>query len=101
MAEKSVGRVWIDHLRAVDGSLNEKAKAEEYGWKYYLPEAEQEENVVKQLAEVRKPYKDIIPQNITCIDPSMGSGHILCYILFPCVTSPFFLGLTAGKLGKD
>lgn len=80
MVENSVGRVWIDHLRAVDESVNEKAKAEEYGWRYYLPEAEQEEDVAKQLIEVRKSYKDIMPQDITCIDPCMGSGHILVYM---------------------
>lgn len=80
MVENSVGRVWIDHLRAVDSSVEEKAKAEEYGWKYYLPEAEQEEEVAKELVEVRKSYKDIMPQDITCIDPCMGSGHILVYM---------------------
>ena len=80
MVENSVGRVWIDHLRAMDESIDEKAKAEEYGWKYYLPEAEQEDEVAEQLVEVRKPYKDIMPQDISCIDPCMGSGHILVYM---------------------
>lgn len=80
MVENSVGRVWIDHLRAVNESLDEKATAEEYGWKYYLPEAEQEDEVAKQLVEVRKSYKDIMPQDISCIDPCMGSGHILVYM---------------------
>lgn len=80
MVENSVGRVWIDHLRAVNESLDEKATAEEYGWKYYLPEAEQEDEVAKQLIEARKSYKDIMPQDISCIDPCMGSGHILVYM---------------------
>ncbi len=80
MVENSVGRVWIDHLRAVDSSVEEKAKAEEYGWKYYLPEAEQDAEVAKELVEVRRSYKDIMPQDITCIDPCMGSGHILVYM---------------------
>ena len=77
MVENSVGRIWIEHLRAVDPSTDEKATAERFGWKYYLPEAEQEESVNVKLAEIRTTYKDLKPTDITCIDPCMGSGHIL------------------------
>lgn len=77
MVENSVGRIWIEHLRAVDPTTDEKATAERFGWKYYLPEAEQEEDVNIKLAEIRSTYKDLNPTDITCIDPCMGSGHIL------------------------
>ena len=77
MVENSVGRIWIEHLRAVDPSTDEKATAERFGWKYYLPEAEQEESVNVKLAEIRTTYKDLKPTEIICIDPCMGSGHIL------------------------
>ena len=77
MVENSVGRIWIEHLRAVDPGTDEKATAERFGWKYYLPEAEQEESVNVKLAEIRTTYKDLKPTDITCIDPCMGSGHIL------------------------
>lgn len=77
MVENSVGRIWIEHMRAVDPSTDEKATAEKFGWKYYLPEAEQEEAVNVKLAEIRTTYKDLKPTDITCIDPCMGSGHIL------------------------
>ena len=77
MVENSVGRIWIEHLRAVDSSTDEKATAEKFGWKYYLPEAEQEEAVNVKLAEIRTTYKNLKPTDITCIDPCMGSGHIL------------------------
>ena len=77
MVENSVGRIWIEHLRAVDPSIDEKVTADKFGWKYYLPEAEQEENVKIELAEIRKNYIDLTPEDITCIDPCMGSGHIL------------------------
>lgn len=77
MVENSVGRIWIEHLRAVDPSVDEKATAEKFGWKYYLPEAEQEESVNVKLAEIRTTYRDLKPTDITCIDPCMGSGHIL------------------------
>ncbi len=77
MVENSVGRIWIEHLRAVDSSIDEKATAERFGWKYYLPEAEQEDEVNVKLAEIRTTYKDLKPTEINCIDPCMGSGHIL------------------------
>lgn len=77
MVENSVGRIWIEHLRAVDPSTDEKATAERFGWKYYLPEAEQEESVDVKLAKIRTTYKNLKPTDITCIDPCMGSGHIL------------------------
>lgn len=80
MVENSVGRVWIEHLRAIDSNVDEKEKAEEFGWKYYLPEAEQEDEVGRQLVEIRKCYLNLEPKDITCIDPCMGSGHILVYM---------------------
>ena len=80
MVENSVGRIWIEHLRAVNPSIDEKEKAEEFGWKYYLPEAEQEDSVAEKLVEIRKDYAGLEPKDITCIDPCMGSGHILVYM---------------------
>lgn len=80
MVENSVGRVWLEHLRALDDSVNEQEKAENYGWKYYLPEAEQEDSVAEKLVEIRKSYAELEPKDITCIDPCMGSGHILVYM---------------------
>ena len=77
MVENSVGRIWIEHLRTVDPKTDEKAIAENFGWKYYLPEANQEESVNVKLADIRTTYKDLKPTDITCIDPCMGSGHIL------------------------
>ena len=77
MVENSVGRIWIEHLRAVDPRTDEKATAERFGWKYYLPEAKQEESVNVKLVEIRTAYKELKPTDITCIDPCMGSGHIL------------------------
>lgn len=80
MVENSVGRIWIEHLRAVNPSIDEKEKAEEFGWKYYLPEAKQEDSVAEKLVEIRKDYAGLEPKDITCIDPCMGSGHILVYM---------------------
>lgn len=70
MVENSLGRLWLE------GHLNDELKS---NWKYYLDEAEQEEDVQKQLDEIRKEYKNIRAEDIKLIDPAMGSGHILVY----------------------
>ena len=45
--------------------LNEELRA---GWKYYLDEAEQEPEVQAQLAEIRKEYAALKPENILAIE---------------------------------
>ncbi|MBF1269544.1 MAG: restriction endonuclease, partial [Oribacterium parvum] len=70
MVENSLGRLWVE------GHPNDELKA---GWKYYLEEAEQESEVQAQLAEIRKEYAKLNPEDIKVIDPCMGSGHILVY----------------------
>ena len=71
MVENSLGRLWLE------GHPNDTLKGE---WKYYLDEAEQEPDVQKQLEEIRKVYAGLKPEEIRCIDPCMGSGHILCVL---------------------
>ena len=71
MVENSLGRLWLE------GHPNDALKSE---WKYYLDEAEQEADVRAQLDAIRKEYAALKPEDIKCIDPCMGSGHILCYL---------------------
>ncbi len=71
MTENSLGRLWVE------GHPNDELKS---GWKYYLEEARQEPEVQAQLAEIRKEYATIKPEEIKCIDPCCGSGHILAYL---------------------
>ena len=71
MVENSLGRLWVE------GHPNDDLKA---NWKYYLEEAEQEPDVQMQLAEIRKEYAAMTPEQIKCIDPCCGSGHILAYL---------------------
>ena len=71
MVENSLGRLWVE------GHPNDELKS---GWKYYLEEAEQEPEVQAQLAEIRKEYVAMTPEQIKCIDPCCGSGHILAYL---------------------
>ena len=70
MVENSLGRLWSEGHPDFDKSK----------WKYYLDEAPQEPQVVQQLAELRKGYAALTPEDIKCIDPCMGSGHILAYL---------------------
>lgn len=70
MVENSLGRIWLE------GHPNEELKS---SWKYYLEEAEQEPEVKAQLEEIRKEYRKLTPEELTFIDPCMGSGHILVY----------------------
>ncbi len=71
MVENSLGRLWVE------GHPNEELKA---SWKYYLEEAEQEPEVQEKLAEIRREYSALNPEDLKCIDPCMGSGHILVYL---------------------
>lgn len=68
MVENSLGRIWLESYP--DSSLKSN-------WKYYLDEAGQEKEVVRQLENIR--YKNANPENITLLDPCCGSGHILVY----------------------
>lgn len=70
MVENSLGRLWLEGHP--DSNLKEN-------WKYYLNEAEQEPEVQVKLAEIRKEYAVLTPEDIKLIDPCMGSGHILVY----------------------
>ena len=80
MVENSLGRVWINHLKSVDSEISESEKAKEFGWNYYLPESTQENDVETILEEHRSDYKDLKITDLTCIDPCMGSGHVLVYV---------------------
>ena len=71
MVENSLGRLWLE------GHPNDDLKSE---WKYYLDEAEQEPQVQTKLAAIRKEYAALTPEQIKCIDPCSGSGHILAYM---------------------
>ena len=70
MVENSLGRLWVEGHP--DCGLKEN-------WKYYLEEAQQEPEVQVKLAEIRKEYAALNPEDIKLIDPCMGSGHILVY----------------------
>ena len=70
MVENSLGRLWVEGHP--DSDLRKS-------WKYYLDEAPQEPEVQAKLATIRKEYAALNPEDLTLIDPCMGSGHILVY----------------------
>ena len=70
MVQNSLGRMWVEGHEADPEKLN---------WQYYLPEAEQEPEVVEKLTKIREEYKNKNIEDIKFLDPCMGSGHILVY----------------------
>ena len=91
MVENSLGRLWLEgHPDVKEQLLPTEEEQSSYAagnrdpedtkWHYYLEEAEQEPEVQVQLAEIRKEYAALTPDQIKCIDPCSGSGHILAYM---------------------
>ena len=76
MVENSLGRLWLEGHP--NGEL--KAKKLQEAWIYYLEEAQQEPEVEAELARIRGEYAQLTPEDIRCIDPCQGSGHILVYM---------------------
>ncbi|WEY49718.1 BREX-1 system adenine-specific DNA-methyltransferase PglX [Latilactobacillus sakei] len=80
MVENSLGRYYIDQKMANPNEIRtEKEIADEFNWQYYLPTAEQPEDVQLQIQDERQAKSDFALQELKLIDPSMGSGHILVY----------------------
>lgn len=59
MVENSLGCLWVE------GHPNDELKS---NWRYYLEEAEQEPGVQAQLAEIRKEYAFLTPEEIKVIE---------------------------------
>ncbi|MCL2045256.1 MAG: BREX-1 system adenine-specific DNA-methyltransferase PglX [Oscillospiraceae bacterium] len=87
MVENSLGRIYVGS-RIWDVGTNfseaeriekEKEIANEMGWKYYLPEAEQTPEVRAKLDKLNSESYPLNPNELKIIDPCMGSGHILVY----------------------
>ena len=91
MVENSLGRLWLEgHPDIKEQFLPTEEEQSAYAagnrdqedtkWHYYLEEAEQESEVQAQLAEIRKEYATLTPDQLKVIDPCSGSGHILAYM---------------------
>lgn len=71
MVENSLGRIWQEGHPSDELSKN---------WKYYMQPAKQDENVEKIVDVDVASLAELRPEDIKCIDPCMGSGHILVYM---------------------
>ena len=109
MVENSLGRLHVESVvssqwSGASGQWSEESEkerierekeiAEQMGWKYYLPEAEQSSvvrdqcSVISGQCSVDSDQTDHSPLStdhyplttLKCIDPCMGSGHILAYL---------------------
>ena len=93
MVENSLGRLYISNQLSVGSGQNseqwsveseqrrierEKELAEQMGWKYYLPEAEQTKEVRAELNKLTTDNWEL--STLKVIDPCSGSGHILAYM---------------------
>ena len=92
MVENSLGRLWVE------GHPNDELKSQ---WKYYLDEAEQTPDVQKQLTEIWKEYSALKPEEIKCIDPCCGSGHILAYMFDVLIQIYGAYGISARDAAKS
>lgn len=76
MVENSLGRL-VNNANS-DNAQPTTTNYPLESWKYYLPEAEQETEVRNQLAQLSTTNFSLTTTK--CIDPCMGSGHILAYL---------------------
>ncbi|WP_155288050.1 BREX-1 system adenine-specific DNA-methyltransferase PglX [Lacticaseibacillus zhaodongensis] len=79
LVENSLGRFWINRLQAKGDTRTAKEIAEVFNWRYFMPAAEQTSEIQLQIKNDDKELNKLELEDITLIDPSMGSGHILVY----------------------
>ena len=73
LVENSLGRYWIRVLLDRGDKRTSAEIAESFGWRYFMPDAKQNDSTPHpNMAEKRI-------EDITFVDPAMGSGHILIY----------------------
>ncbi|OFS72424.1 BREX-1 system adenine-specific DNA-methyltransferase PglX [Lactobacillus sp. HMSC08B12] len=70
MVDNSLGRMWYE------GHPSESFKEK---LKYYIDDAKQEADVQAQVDTIKQKYSQLKSEEIKCIDPCCGSGHILVY----------------------
>ncbi|MFR0776812.1 BREX-1 system adenine-specific DNA-methyltransferase PglX [Lactobacillus rhamnosus] len=73
LVENSLGRYWIRVLLERGDKRTSAEIAESFGWHYFMPDVKQNDST---------PYPNMAKkriEDITFVDPAMGSGHILIY----------------------
>ena len=70
MVENSLGRIWIQGH--ISDPSQEKDMAEKFGWKYYLPEAQQEPEVEEKLKTIRAEYAKLRPEDLSVLEMAIS-----------------------------
>ncbi|QEM98434.1 BREX-1 system adenine-specific DNA-methyltransferase PglX [Lacticaseibacillus paracasei] len=73
LVENSLGHYWIRVLHDRGDERTSSQIAQSFNWQYFMPEAKQDE-VSSRVSLSKKRVEEI-----TFVDPAMGSGHILIY----------------------
>lgn len=71
MIENSLGKLWLD------SHPNDTLKDL---WKYVLPGSKQNDETALKINHLIELTKNIKPEDIKCLDPCSGSGHICVYM---------------------
>ena len=79
MVQNSLGKYWIQVLKARGDDRDESKIAMAYGWQYYMVDAPQSDEVNIRIENLNARLKETDVQEIRFLDPAMGSGHILVY----------------------
>ncbi|WP_049175047.1 BREX-1 system adenine-specific DNA-methyltransferase PglX, partial [Lacticaseibacillus rhamnosus] len=79
MVQNSLGKYWIQVLKARGDDRDESKIAMAYGWQYYMVDAPQSDEVNIKIENLNARLKETDVQEIRFLDPAMGSGHILVY----------------------
>ncbi len=115
MVENSLGRLWLEgHPDTKEQLLPTEEEQSAYvagnrnledtKWHYYLEEAEQEPEVQAQLAEIRKEYAALTPDQLKVIDkttPRLLQSHTLENAVKPPFLGGFFISsVSAAETGE-
>ena len=71
MVENTLGRIW---LKGHPSDLLADS------WEYYMKPAKQDDEIAEVVMRDNSVFGSLKPQDIKCIDPCSGSGHILVYM---------------------
>ncbi|WP_404882592.1 BREX-1 system adenine-specific DNA-methyltransferase PglX [Lacticaseibacillus paracasei] len=79
MVQNSLGKYWVQVLRARGDDRPEHQIADSYGWQYYMVDADQSDETRLEIKNLNLSLEKTKIQDIQFLDPAMGSGHILVY----------------------
>ena len=79
MVQNSLGKYWVQVLRARGDDRPEHQIADSYGWQYYMVDADQSDEARLEIKSLNVSLEKTKIQDIQFLDPAMGSGHILVY----------------------